>query len=138
MYSSLSPEGKASFVGNRYVFNTVSEESNQKISLIDAQKAYIMQLVLDSNLDIKLIQGDIPGGPSMIKETLDDSTPQGKLLIDALNKNNMPLPDFYKNMLGIKEWQAGIPLYYQKLQEEIRELPTEKTPELEVLIEQYS
>ena len=74
----------------------------------------------------------------MVKETLTDENAQGKDLIKALNDNNMPIPDFYKNMLGIKEWQAGMPLYYQKLKEEIRNLPEEKTPELQALIEQYS
>ncbi len=117
LYDSLSPEGKAGFVGNRYMFNRIGEGSETRISLVDAQKAFMMDLILDHNLDIKLIQEDIPGGPSMVKETLTDQTTQGKDLIKALNDNNMPIPDFYKNMLGIKEWQAGMTLYYQKLME---------------------
>ncbi len=138
LYDSLSPEGKAGFVGNRYMFNRIGEGSETRISLVDAQKAFMMDLILDHNLDIKLIQEDVPGGPSMVKETLTDENAQGRDLIKALNDNNMPIPDFYKNMLGIKEWQAGMPLYYQKLKEEIRNLPEEKTPELQALIEQYS
>jgi len=129
LYESLSPEGKASFVGNRYQFNTISKNSTQKISLVDAQKAFVTQLIMDSNLDIKLVQEDAPGGPSFIK---------GKDLIKALNENEMPLPDFYKNMLGITEWQAGLPLYYQKLPEEVKDLPTEQSPELIEALKQYS
>jgi len=109
-----NPEGKASFVGNRYQFNTISKNSTQKISLVDAQKAFVTQLIMDSNLDIKLVQEDAPGGPSFIKETLTDKTKQGKDLIKALNENEMPLPDFYKN------------------------LPTEQSPELIEALKQYS
>lgn len=138
LYESLSPEGKASFVGNRYQFNTISKNSTQKISLVDAQKAFVTQLIMDSNLDIKIIQEDVPGGPSFVKETLTDQTKQGRDLIKALNDNQMPLPDFYKNMLGITEWQAGLPLYYQKLPEEIKDLPTEQSPELMEALKQYS
>ena len=50
----------------------------------------------------------------------------------------MPLPDFYKNMLGITEWQAGIPLYYQKLPEEIADLPAELDEKTAALVAQYS
>jgi len=138
LYESLSPEGKASFVGNRYQFNTISKNSTQKISLVDAQKAFVTQLIMDSNLDIKLVQEDAPGGPSFIKETLTDKTKQGKDLIKALNENEMPLPDFYKNMLGITEWQAGLPLYYQKLPEESTDLPTELDEKTAALVAQYS
>jgi len=46
--------------------------------------------------------------------------------------------DFYKNMLGITEWQAGLPLYYQKLPEEVKDLPTEQSPELIEALKQYS
>lgn len=138
LYESLSPEGKASFVGNRYQFNTISKNSTQKISLVDAQKAFVTQLVMDSNLDIKLIQEDVPGGPSFVKETLTDQTSQGQDLIKALNDNEMPLPDFYKNMLGITEWQAGLPLYYQKLPEETTNLPAERNDQINKFVEKYS
>jgi len=93
---------------------------------------------MDSNLDIKLVQEDVPGGPSFVKETLTDKTKQGKDLIKALNENEMPLPDFYKNMLGITEWQAGLPLYYQKLPEETTDLPTELDEKTAALVAQYS
>ncbi len=138
LYESLSPEGKASFVGNRYQFNTISKNSTQKISLVDAQKAFVTQIIMDSNLDIKIIQEDTPGGPSFIKETLTDQTPQGQDLIKALNDNEMPLPDFYKNMLGITEWQAGLPLYYQKLPEETTSLPAERNDQINKFVEKYS
>ena len=138
MYESLSPEGKASFVGNRYQFNTISKNSSQKISLVDAQKAFVTQLIMDSNLDIKIIQEDVPGGPSFVKETLTDQTKQGQDLIKALNENRMPLPDFYKNQLGITEWQAGLPLFYQKLPEESNELPAELDEQTAALVAQYS
>ena len=138
LYESLSPEGKASFVGNRYQFNTISKNSTQKISLVDAQKAFVTQIIMDSNLDIKIIQEDAPGGPSFIKETLTDQTPQGQDLIKALNDNEMPLPDFYKNMLGITEWQAGLPLYYQKLPEETTSLPAERNDQINKFVEKYS
>jgi hypothetical protein len=138
LYESLSPEGKASFVGNRYQFNTISKNSTQKVSLVDAQKAFVTQLIMDSNLDIKLIQEDVPGGPSFVKETLTDQTPQGQDLIKALNDNEMPLPDFYKNMLGITEWQTGLPLYYQKLPEETTSLPAERNDQINKFVEKYS
>ena len=138
LYESLSPEGKASFVGNRYQFNTISKNSTQKISLVDAQKAFVTQLIMDSNLDIKLIQEDVPGGPSFVKETLTDQTKQGQDLIKALNENQMPVPDFYKNQLGITEWQAGLPLFYQKLPEESNELPAELDEQTAALVAQYS
>jgi hypothetical protein len=138
LYESLSPEGKASFVGNRYQFNTISKNSTQKISLVDAQKAFVTQLIMDSNLDIKLTQEDVPGGPSFVKEILTDQNAQGIDLINSLNENEMPLPDFYKNMLGVTEWQAGIPLYYQKLPEEVTNLPAERNDQVNQFVEKYS
>lgn len=138
LYESLSPEGKASFVGNRYQFNTISKNSTQKISLVDAQKAFVTQLIMDSNLDIKLIQEDVPGGPSFVKEILTDQNAQGIDLINSLNENEMPLPDFYRNMLGVTEWQTGIPLYYQKLPEEVTNLPTERNDQVNQFVEKYS
>jgi hypothetical protein len=50
----------------------------------------------------------------------------------------MPIPEFYRNMLGIKEWQAGMTLFYQKLPEEVKDLPTEQSPELIEALKQYS
>jgi hypothetical protein len=78
LYEDLSPEGKAAFVGNRYAFNKISPNSSQKISLVDAQKAWLMQAIMDHALDVKLPQQGEPGGPSIVKETLTDSTPQGR------------------------------------------------------------
>ena len=43
----------------------------------------------------------------------------------------MPIPEYYKNMLGITEWQAGMPVYYTKTyQKQVSELPTEQTEQL--------
>ena len=137
LYEMLSPEGKVGFVGNRYMFNTTGLDK-KRISLVDAQKAFIMDLILDSNLDIKLVQNNVPGQPQMIKEILRDDTPQGRDLIKALNDNEMPIPEYYKNMLGIKEWQTGMPVYLQKLPEQESELPTEQTEQLAAFVEQYS
>ncbi len=137
MYEMLSPEGKVGFVGNRYMFNTTGLDQ-KRISLIDAQKAFLMDLILDSNLDIKLVQENVPGQPKMVKEVLRDDTKQGQDLIKALNDNEMPIPEYYKNMLGIKEWQAGMPVYLQVLPEEIKDLPSERTKEIEAFVEQYS
>ncbi len=137
LYEMLSPEGKAGFVGNRYMFNTTGLDK-KRISLVDAQKAFVMDLILDSNLDIKLVQNNVPGQPQMIKEVLRDDTPQGRDLIKALNDNEMPIPEYYKNMLGITEWQTGMPVYLQKLPEQESELPTEQTEQLAAFIEQYS
>ena len=59
-------------------------------------------------------------------------------LIKALNDNEMPLPEFYKDMLGINKWQEGLPIYYQKLPEKVSELPAELDEQTAALIEQYS
>jgi len=137
MYEMLSPDGKAGFVGNRYMFNTTNK-GGKRISLVDAQKAFIMDLVMDANLDTKLIQENIPGSPSIIKETLTDDSPQGRDLIKALNDNEMPIPEYYKNMLGINEWQTGMPVYLQKLPEEVSELPEERDEQINQFVEEYS
>ena len=138
LYDNLSPEGKVAWVGNRYAFNTISPNSKQKISLIDSQKAWIMSVILNYNLDKKLIQEDVPNGPSIVKETLEDKTQQGKDLIKALNDNNLPIPEVYRSMLGINEWQPGMAVYYQKLPEEVTDLPVEQTEEIATFVEQYS
>ena len=137
MYEMLSPEGKVGFVGNRYMFNTTGLDQ-KRISLVDAQKAFVMDLILDSNLDIKLVQNNVPGQPQMIKEILRDDTPQGRDLIQALNDNEMPIPEYYKNMLGITEWQTGMPVYLQKLPEQESELPAERNEQMTAFVEQYS
>tara|TARA_R100001480_G_scaffold35469_2_gene47670 strand:- start:10283 stop:11833 length:1551 start_codon:yes stop_codon:yes gene_type:complete len=137
LYDNMDPEGKAGFVGNRYAFNKTGY-GDQAVALVDAQRAYMMSTVLQSNLDRKLPQSNIANEPSIIKETLSDEKKQGKDLIKALNDNEMPIPEFYRNMLGIKEWQAGMTLFYQKLPEEVRDLPMEQSPEIVEFVEQYS
>jgi len=137
LYDELDPEGKAGFVGNRYAFNKTGY-GDQAVALVDAQRAYMMSIVLQSNLDRKLPQNNIANEPSIIKETLSDEKKQGQDLIKALNDNEMPIPEFYRNMLGIKEWQAGMTIFYQKLPEEARDLPAEQSPEVVEFIEQYS
>jgi len=49
----------------------------------------------------------------------------------------MPLPEFYKDMLGINEWQEGMPIYYQQLPEEVSDIPAELDDETKALVEQY-
>jgi hypothetical protein len=41
-------------------------------------------------------------------------------------------------MLGITEWTAGMPLYYQRLPEEVKDIPTEQSEQMQRLIAQYS
>ena len=137
LYDGLSPEGKAGFVGNRYAFNKTGF-NDRFISILDAQKAYMMSVILQRNLDVKLPQSNMPGQPSIVKQVLEDQTAQGRDLIKALNDNDMPVPEFYKKMLGIEEWQPGMFVYLQKLPEESKEIPETKTPEIEEIIEIYS
>ena len=137
LYNELSPEGKVSFIGNRYMYNKVSNDGRY-ISLIDAQKAYIMSIILQSNLDKKLPQKNYANQPVIVKEILSDKTRQGQDLIKALNDNELPIPEFYKTMLGVKEWEAGMPIYYQKLPEEVKAIPEQPDEQLQALIQQYS
>ena len=137
LYNELSPEGKVSFVGNRYMYNKVSNDGRY-LSLIDAQKAYTMSIILQGNLDRKLPQKNYADQPSIVKEQLTDKTKQGRDLIEALNKYELPIPEFYKNMLGITEWQAGMPIYYQKLPEEVRDIPAQPDANTTELLAQYS
>ena len=138
LYNSLSPEGKAGYMGLREKFNTISDISDQKIGLVSAQKAWVMQRVLEKNLDSKLPQKAGDKEPSIVKDMLTDATPQGRDLIKALNENNMPIPEFYKVMLGVAQWQSGMPVFYQKLPEEITDLPKEQTEEVVAFVEKYS
>ena len=137
LYDSLQPEGKVGFIGNRYMFNKAGV-SGRYLSLIDAQKAYMMDVILQSNLDKKIPQKNYANQPSIVKEQLEDSTPQGRDLIDALNKYELAIPEFYKNMLGITKWEAGMPIYYQKLPEEVKPIPEQPDEQLQALIQQYS
>jgi hypothetical protein len=137
LYDSLDPEGKTGFIGNRYMFNKAGV-SGRYLSLIDAQKAYMMDVILQSNLDRKIPQKNYANQPSIVKEQLEDSTPQGRDLIDALNKYELAIPEFYKNMLGITKWEAGMPIYYQKLPEEVKPIPEQPDEQLQALIQQYS
>jgi len=137
LYDELDPEGKAGFVGNRYAFNKTGY-GDQAVAMVDAQRAYIMSTILQSNLDRKLPQRNIANSPSIIKETLSDRTKQGQDLIKALNDNEMPIPEFYRNMLGIKEWQSGMTLFYQKLPEQTTNLPEQLDEQTAALVAQYS
>ncbi|GAH26155.1 unnamed protein product, partial [marine sediment metagenome] len=53
LYDELDPEGKAGFVGNRYAFNKTGY-GDQAVAMVDAQRAYMMSTILQSNLDRKL------------------------------------------------------------------------------------
>ena len=137
LYNELDPEGKAGFVGNRYALNKTGY-GDQNVSLVDAQRAYIMSIILQSNLDRKLPQSNISNEPSIIKEIINDKTKQGQDLIKGLNDNEMPIPEFYRNMLGITEWQGGMTIFYQKLPEQTNELPAELDEQTAALVAQYS
>ena len=137
LYDELDPEGKAGFVGNRYAFNKTGY-GDQNVAMVDAQRAYIMSIILQANLDRKLPQRNIANEPSIVKETLSDRTKQGQDLIKALNDNEMPIPEFYRNMLGIKEWQSGMTLFYQKLPEQTTNLPEQLDEQTAALVAQYS
>ena len=136
MYDMLSPEGKVGFIGNRYMFNTTGLNKH-RISLVDAQKAFVMELILESNLDKKLIQDNIPGQPVIVKQLLEDNTKQGKDLIDALNFNEMPVPEVYTNTLGITKWEAGMPVYLQKLPEQVTDLPEQLDEKTLAKVQEY-
>ena len=138
LYQSLSPEEKTGYMGLREKFNKLNKTSDQKVGLINAQKAWFMQRELESNLDKKLPQPGVGNEPSMVKETLTEDTENGKEMIEFLNDNNMPIPEFYRIMLGIQEWQSGMPVFYQKLPEELKNLPKKMTPKLKELVKKYS
>ena len=93
---------------------------------------------MDHALDVKLPQQGPAGTPVIVKETLEDFTARGKDLIKALNENQMPIPEFYRDMLDINEWQTGMPVYLQKLPEEVSELPKEQNEQIAAFVEQYS
>jgi len=50
----------------------------------------------------------------------------------------MPIPEFYRVMLGAQKWQAGMSVFYQKLPEELKNLPKKMTPKLKELVKKYS
>jgi len=138
LYQSLSPEEKVGYMGLREKFNKLNSTSDQKVGLINAQKAWFMQRELESNLDKKLPQPGAGNEPSIVKETLTEDTENGREMIKFLNDNNMPIPEFYRIMLGIQEWQSGMPVFYQKLPEELKNLPNKMTPKLKELVQKYS
>jgi hypothetical protein len=138
LYQSLTPEEKTGYMGLREKFNKLNSTSNQKIGLINAQKAWFMQRTLESNLDKKLPQPGGTNGPSIVKEVLTEDTENGREMIKFLNDNNMPIPEFYRIMLGVQEWQTGMPVFYQKLPEELKNLPKKMTPKLKELVKKYS
>ena len=62
-------------MGLREKFNKLNKTSDQKVGLINAQKAWFMQRELESNLDKKLPQHlGWSNEPSMVKETLTEDT----------------------------------------------------------------
>ena len=137
-YQSLTPEEKTGYMGLREKFNTLSNTSNQKIGLVNAQKAWFMQRELENNLDRKLPQPGAGNEPSIVKETLTEDTENGRGMIKFLNDNNMPIPEFYRIMLGIQEWQTGMPVFYQKLPEELKNLPKNPSPKQKEFVKKYS
>ena len=138
LYQSLSPEEKTGYMGLREKFNTLNNKSNQKVGLVNAQKAWFMQRELESSLDKKLPQPGVGNEPSIAKETLTEDTENGREMIKFLNDNNMPIPEFYRIMLGIQEWQAGMPVFYQKLPEELKNLPQNPSAKQKEFVKKYS
>ena len=134
-YEGLSPAEKAGFMGNRYKFNTIG---SRNISLINSQKAWFMDKILEKNLDTKLQESTASQEPSLVKEELTTKTKKGRDIIDFLNKNNMPIPEFYSKNLGINKWQAGMNVYYQMLPKGIRNIPDKLNPELQKLLKEYT
>ena len=41
-------------------------------------------------------------------------------------------------MLGVTQWEAGMPVYYQKLPEEVRDVPEQQDERMAEMIAQYS
>tara|TARA_R100000656_G_scaffold15926_2_gene15239 strand:- start:10 stop:1566 length:1557 start_codon:yes stop_codon:yes gene_type:complete len=138
LYESLSPEEKTGYMGLREKFNTLNKTNKRNIGLVNAQKAWFLQRTFENNLDRKLPQQVGDNEPSIVKDILTDKTEQGKDMIEFLNKNNMPIPEFYRIMLGIQEWQAGMPVFYQKLPEELKNLPKKPSPKQKEFIKKYS
>jgi hypothetical protein len=116
MYNSLPPASKAGWKGNRYKMSMIGT-SQTPISIIDAQKAWFFFQLTENSLTRKLQEGSSHSNqPSFIKRYL---TPQDELMIDHLNEFEMPIPEFYRVHLGIKEWQVGMIVYYQNTPQEV-------------------
>jgi len=95
--------------------------SKTPISMLDAQKAWFFFQLTENSLTRKLQEGfSYSNQPTFIKRYLT-SDEEDKLIIDHLNEFDMPIPEFYRVHLGIKEWQAGMIIYYQNIPMEIEE-----------------
>ncbi len=95
--------------------------SSTPISMLDAQKAWFFFQLSENSLTRKLQEGfSYSNQPTFIKRYLT-SDEEDKLIIDHLNEFDMPIPEFYRVHLGIKEWQAGMIIYYQNIPMEIEE-----------------
>ena len=116
----------------------VLEMASNNISLINSQKAWFIDKILEKNLDIKLQENTASQEPSLVKEELTDKTKKGRDIIEFLNKNNMPIPEFYAKNLGINKWQAGMNVYYQMLPKGIKNIPDKLDPELQKLLKEYT
>lgn len=116
MYNSLPPVAKAGWKGNRYKMSMIGT-SQTPISIIDAQKAWFFFQLSENNLTRKLQEGSSHSNqPTFIRRYL---TPQDQLMIEHLNEFEMPIPEFYRIHLGIKEWQVGMIVYYQNTPQEV-------------------
>ena len=135
-YKGLSATEQAGYMGNRYKFNTI--DGKTPVSLINSQKAWIMEKLQNKALDIKLQEATSNNEPSFEKITLSDKNQKGRDIIKFLNDEGMPIPKDYKNTLGITEWQAGMATYVQKVPQGFKTLDKKLTPELKEIIKQYS
>jgi len=119
-YNSVSPEVKAGWKGNRFKMSMIGTSSTP-ISMLDAQKAWFFFQLSENSLTRKLQEGfSYSNQPTFIKRYLTPNE-EDKLIIDHLNEFDMPIPEFYRVHLGIKEWQAGMIIYYQNIPMEIEE-----------------
>ena len=50
----------------------------------------------------------------------------------------MAIPEYYQNQLGIKEWQAGMPAYVQRIPKGFKMLPEKVEGKLAQMLAKYS
>jgi len=135
-YNSLPGPEQAAYIGNRYKFNTV--DGKTPISLVNSQKAWFMEQLTNKALDVKLNENTSANEPSFEKIILDDKDKNGRNIINFLNEKSMPIPNYYKNTLGIDRWQAGMPAYIQKIPDGFKPIPEKVEGKLAEMLAEYS
>lgn len=135
-YNSLTGPEQAAYMGNRYKFNTV--DGKTPISLVNSQKAWFTEQLKNKVLDVKLTQSTSKDQPGFEKIVLDDETENGRAMINFLNDKGLAIPEYYQNQLGIKEWQAGMPAYIQRIPKGFKMLPEKVEGKLAQMLAKYS